>query len=52
MKHYKENKENKDLVFDNRRTDAVNNVKDSEPTIEEISDVINDKEDPWLSAKG
>lgn len=55
MKHYKENKDNKDLVFDNRRIDAINKVKDegdSEQTIEEISDIINDKEDPWISAKG
>jgi hypothetical protein len=61
MKHYKENKDNKDLVFDNRRTDAVNKVREveqgeqgeqGEQPVEEISDVINDKEDPWLSAKG
>lgn len=55
MKHYKENKDNKDLVFDNRRIDAINKVKDegdSVQTIEEISDIINDKEDPWISAKG
>ena len=51
MKHYKENKENKDIVFDNRRTDAIKSVKEDQ-SVEQITDVINDKVDPWLSAKG
>ena len=52
MKHYKENKENKDIVFDGRRTDAIKSIKEEDQSVEQISDVINDKEDPWLSAKG
>jgi hypothetical protein len=51
MKHYKENKENKDMVFDNRRTDAIKSVKD-EQSVENITDTLNNTEDPWLSAKG
>tara|TARA_B100001778_G_scaffold280278_1_gene244944 strand:+ start:6796 stop:7482 length:687 start_codon:yes stop_codon:yes gene_type:complete len=51
MKHYKENKENKDMVFDNRRTDAIKSVKD-EQSVEDITDTLNNTEDPWLSAKG
>ena len=51
MKHYKENKDNKDVVFDNRRTDAIKTIKDEE-TVEDITDTLRNKEDPWLSAKG
>ena len=47
MKHYKENK---DMVFDNRRADAIKSAKD-EQFIENITDTLNNKEDPWLSAK-
>lgn len=52
MKHYKENKDNKDIVFDSRRTDAIKSIKEEDQSVEQISDVINDKADPWLSAKG
>tara|TARA_B000000475_G_scaffold144074_1_gene115952 strand:- start:1355 stop:2047 length:693 start_codon:yes stop_codon:yes gene_type:complete len=51
MKHYKENKDNKDIVFDNRRTDAIKSIKDEE-TVENITDTLKNQEDPWLSAKG
>ena len=51
MKHYKENKDNKDVVFDNRRKDAIKTIKDEE-TVEDITDTLRNKEDPWLSAKG
>jgi hypothetical protein len=51
MKHYKENKDNKDAVFDNRRTDAIKTIKDEE-TVEDITDTLRNQEDPWLSAKG
>ena len=48
MKHYKDNKDSKDIVFDERRTDAI---KTSNETTETISDEFTNKEDPWLSAK-
>ena len=48
MKHYKDNKDSKDIVFDERRTDAI---KTSNETTETISDELTNKEDPWLSAK-
>jgi hypothetical protein len=51
MKHYKENKDNKDVVFDNRRTDAIKSIKEEE-TVEDITDTLRNQEDPWLSAKG
>ena len=51
MKHYKENKDNKDIVFDNRRTDAIKSIKEEE-TVENITDTLKNQEDPWLSAKG
>ena len=48
MKRYKDNKDNKDIVFDDRRNDAI---KTSNETTETISDELTNKEDPWLSAK-
>lgn len=42
MQKYKENKDSKDTMFDNRMTEAVKTT-----TVEQISDDLNDKDDPW-----
>lgn len=58
MKQYKENKDNKDMVFDTRRTDAIKNSNQIlnensiEESIENITDTLNNVKDPWLSARG
>lgn len=44
MKKYKENKDAKDTVFDDRKTDAIKTA-----SVEQISDEITDKDDPWTT---
>ena len=56
MKHYKENKENKDMVFDNRRTDAIKSMqsidsKEHTGITTDVTEALSFAEDPWLSAK-
>lgn len=61
MKHYKENKENKDMVFDNRRTDAIKSMQSidskehtditTSTSLSDVTDALSSAEDPWLSAK-
>ncbi len=61
MKHYKENKENKDMVFDNRRTDAIKSMQsidskehtdiDTSTGVTDVTEALSSAEDPWLSAK-
>ena len=46
MKKYKENKEAKDQIFDKRKIEAVKTS-----TTQEISDEINEKDDPWTESK-
>ena len=58
MKHYKENKDQKDIIFDTRTTNAINK-NTIEPKLENqfengakiISDELNDGVDPWLQKK-
>lgn len=58
MKHYKENKDQKDIIFDTRTTDAINK-NTIEPKLETqfqnstniISDELNETPDPWLQHK-
>lgn len=59
MKHYKENKENKDMVFDNRRTDAIKSMQSIDSKehtgittdVTDVTEALSFAEDPWLSAK-